>query len=264
MFPLGRAKLATSPAATEPQVPIPRTASEVPGPAPGPFTTPYVQTVARMAYVWGWPLAYVYNQRNQLTKVPEPLLLDGAACVAPINQLAMLHDYVQPAEKLMADPNQDVVYGLGFLSLEKDPVVVQVPAFGDRFWTFPIYDARTDQIGQLGLQYGTKPGFYMVVGPNWNGDVPREFSGVIRSSTDFAAIMPRIFMNDTPEDRAAIQPLLNQIMLYPLSQFDGNMKTNDWMKLPVVNRKRSCERCIRPLSRPGLIDLGRSSTSCRS
>jgi hypothetical protein len=69
------------------------------------------------------------------------------------------------------------------------------------------------------LQYGTKPGFYMIVGPNWKGD------GVERSPTDFAAIMPRIFVNDTPEDRAAIQPLLNQIMLYPLSQFDGNMKT---------------------------------------
>ena len=75
----------------------------------------------------------------------------------------------------------------------------------------------------------------MIVGPNWKGDVPANIAGVFRSSTDFAAIMPHIFMNDTPEDRAAIQPLLNQIMLYPLSQFDGNMKTNDWMKLPVVN-----------------------------
>jgi hypothetical protein len=47
------------------------------------MTTAYMQTVGRMAYMWGWPLVYVYNQRNQLTKVPEPLLLDGAVCVAP-------------------------------------------------------------------------------------------------------------------------------------------------------------------------------------
>jgi len=84
----------------------------------------------------------------------------------------MLTNYANPAEKLIADPNQDVVYGLGFLSLEKEPVVVQAPDFGDRFWTFPIYDARTDQISQLGLQYGTKPGFYMIVGPNWKGRCP--------------------------------------------------------------------------------------------
>ncbi len=177
------------------QVPIPQNAAEVSAPALGPMTPSYVQAVGRMAYVWGWPLVYVYNQRNELTKVPEALLLDNAVCVAPINQLAMLTDYANPAEKLIADPNQDVVYGLGFLSFEKEPVVLQVPDFGERFWTLPIYDARTDEIDQLGLPYGTRPGFYMIVGPNWKGEIPSGIAGVVRSSTDFAAIMPRIFMN---------------------------------------------------------------------
>jgi hypothetical protein len=219
------------------QVPIPTTAAEVSGPAPGPMTTAYVQMVGRMAYLWGWPLIYVYNQRNQLTKVPEPLLFNGAVPVAPMNNLSMLTGYVKPAETLIADPNQDVVYGLGFLSLEKEPVILQAPDFGKRFWTLPIYDGRTDQISQLGLQYDTKPGFYMIVGPNWKGETPAGINGVVRSSTDFAAIMPRIFMDDTPEDHAAIQPALTQIVMYPLSQFDGKMKTKDWSKLPQVTRK---------------------------
>lgn len=148
----------------------------------------------------------------------------------------MLTGYVNPGEVSIADPNQDVVYGLGYLSLEKEPVVVQVPDFGDRFWTVPVYDARTDQISELGQQYGTKPGFYMVVGPNWKGDTPSGIAGVVRSSTDFAVTMPRIFMNDTPEDHAAIQPALNQIQFYPLSQFDGKMKTKDWTKVPKVQK----------------------------
>ena len=76
----------------------------------------------------------------------------------------------------------------------------------------------------------------MVVGPNWKGEVRPEIAGVVRSSTDFAAIMPRIFMNDTPEDHAAIQPLLNQIVLYPLSEFDGNVKTKDWSKIPKMEK----------------------------
>jgi hypothetical protein len=218
------------------QVPIPRTAAEVLGPAPGPMTKAYVQMVGRMAYLWGWPLVYVYNQRTELTKVPEPLMLNNAMPLAPMNQVAMLTGYVNPAETYIADPNQDVVYGLGYLSLEKEPVVVQVPDFGDRFWTLPVYDARTDQISELGLQYGTKAGFYMIVGPNWKGDTPPGIAGVVRSSTDFAVTMPRIFMNDTPEDHAAIQPALSQIQFYPLSQFDGKMKTKDWSKLPKVQR----------------------------
>ncbi|MGB7790398.1 MAG: DUF1254 domain-containing protein, partial [Terrimicrobiaceae bacterium] len=122
------------------------------GPAPGPITKAYVQMVGRMAYVWGWPLVYVYNQRNELTKFPEALLLNDAVCIAPMNQLCMLTGYVNPAEVYIADPNQDVVYGLGFLSMGKEPVVMQVPDFGNRFWTLPIYDGRTDQISELGLQ----------------------------------------------------------------------------------------------------------------
>ena len=38
------------------QVPIPTTAAQVPGPTSGTnMTTAYVQSVGRMAYLWGWP-----------------------------------------------------------------------------------------------------------------------------------------------------------------------------------------------------------------
>ena len=52
-------------------------------------------------------------------------------------------------------------------------------------------DARTDEISELRLRYGTKPGFYMIVGPNWKSTTPDGIAGVLRSSTDFAAAMPR-------------------------------------------------------------------------
>jgi hypothetical protein len=41
-------------------------------------------------------------------------------------------------------------------------------------------------------------------------------------------------MDDTPEDRAAIQPLINQIAFYPLKDFDGKMKTKDWRRAPAI------------------------------
>ena len=55
---------------------------------------------------------------------------------------------------------------------------------------------------------------------------------MVRSSTNFAVTMPRIFITDSPEDQASVQPALRQIQFYPLSQFDGKMKTKDWSKLP--------------------------------
>ena len=77
------------------QVPIPQTAAEVPGPAPGPMTTASVQMMGRMAYVWGWPLVYVYNQRTELTKAPETGLLAGIMPIGPMNQVVMLTSYIE-------------------------------------------------------------------------------------------------------------------------------------------------------------------------
>ena len=39
-------------------------------------------------------------------------------------------------------------------------------------------------------------------------------------------------MDDTAADHKAVQPVLSQIVFYPLSEFDGKMKTKDWSKLP--------------------------------
>jgi hypothetical protein len=39
-------------------------------------------------------------------------------------------------------------------------------------------------------------------------------------------------MDDTPEDRAAVQSVLSQVNAYPLAEFDGKMKQTDWSKLP--------------------------------
>src|SRR5262249_32031365 len=86
--------------------------------------------------------------------------------------------------------------------------------------------------GNMGKQNGTKPGFYLLVGPNWKGEKPAGVTEVYRSSTDLNVIFPRVFQSDDPEDKAAVQPLLSQIVVYPLTEFDGKMKTKDWHKTP--------------------------------
>lgn len=192
----------------------------------------YVKTIGRLAYVWGWPLVNSFNRRAGITQAPAPGRLGGVVPVAPRGRLCMLNDYVLPKQSFVACPNQDVAYGAGFYSLDEEPVVIQVPDFGDRFWVYALYDARTDQFGELGKAHKTEPGFYLLVGPNWEGQVPEGIAAVIRSSTEFGFAGPRVFMNDTDEDRAAIQPLVNQINAYPLAEFDGEMKTKDWNDVP--------------------------------
>jgi hypothetical protein len=199
----------------------------------------FAKAEARMAYLWGWPIVNMLNRRATITKAPSPGRLAGILPVAPRGQICMLSDYIDPGETFVTCPNQDVVYGLGFFSLDEEPVVVQVPDFGDRFFVYAMYDARTDQFGEIGAPYRTKPGFYLLVGPNWSGNKPAGVEAIIRSPTELACVIPRVFMNDTSEDRAAIQSVIDQIVVYPLDDFDGTMKTRDWSETPVIEGPRS-------------------------
>ena len=215
------------------QVPIPTTAAEVPGPVPGnTMINAYVQLVGRMAYFWGYPMVNAHNRRAAFAGAPAPGLLGGVLPVAPVGYNQMLTDYVKPDQTFIVCPNQDVTYGAGFTALDKEPTVIQVPDFGDRFYVYAMYDQRTDEIGRIGKQYGTKPGFYMIVGPRWTGEPPKGITAVVRSSTDLVFVVPRVFKDSTPEDTEAVQPVINQVVMYPLSEFDGKMKTKDYSKSP--------------------------------
>jgi len=174
----------------------------------------------------------IHNRKLAFAKIPEPGLLGGIVPVAPANQLAMLHDYVAPEERVVACPNQDVVYGFGLLDFSQDAVVIQVPDFGDRFWVYQIVDQRTDSFAQVGKMYGTKPGFYLLAGPNWKGTVPSGIAGVFHAKTTLGVVVPRVFKDDTAEDTQAVQPIIAKIMMYPLSKFNGQQQTKDWTKAP--------------------------------
>ncbi|WP_110803449.1 DUF1254 domain-containing protein [Mycolicibacterium setense] len=225
----------TSAATSAPGGTAPTPTADVTQPATDIVMTPgYARTIAQTAYVWGWPMVNMINRNDTITKAPHPGLLGGILPVAPQGRLAMLSNYIEPSETFVTCPNQDVVYGLAYMSLDEQPVIVQVPDFGDRFWVYALSDARTDQFGELGKPYSTKPGFYLLAGPNWKGDKPDGVESVIRSSTALAIGLPRIFMDSTPEDHEAIQSVVNQVNIYPLDEFDGKMKTVEWSKLPTI------------------------------
>lgn len=216
------------------QVDQPKSAAEIQStPAGTVMTEEYVETVGRMAYIWGWPLVNNFNRAERVKNLPEPGHLGGVLPVSPPGQVSMLTDYIDEKERFVTCPNQDTVYGAGYQRLDSKPVIVQVPDFGDRFWTYQLCDARTDAFANMGKQNGTKTGFYLLVGPKWKGQKPEGVIEVYRSSTDLAVIFPRVFQSDAPEDKAAVQPLLSQIVVYPLSEFDGKMKTKDYSKVPV-------------------------------
>ena len=196
------------------------------------LTAEYVAQLGRLAYLWGWPLVNMHNRLSIMEQVPEPGLLGGMVPAGPPGTVGMLHDYITPDEKLVACPNQDVVYGFGAIDGRRGPSVVQVPDFGDRFWVYQLVDQRTDSFVHLGAMYDTQPGLYLVAPTSWDGQVPDQITDVFRFDTRIGVTIPRVFMDDTDEDRAAIQPVINQVMVYPLGQFTGEIQTTDWSSVP--------------------------------
>lgn len=196
---------------------------------PAAFTPEQISEIGREAYIWGWPLVYLHQCRNACRYI-KVVGRAGGAPVAPLNQLAMMTDYISPTAKAAPCPNQDVVYGFGMLDLGKEPLVLQVPDFGDRFWLFQLGDQRTDRFAKLGKMHETKSGFYLIVGPEWIGEKPEGFADVLRCPTRIGYVIPRVFQQNTADDREAIQEVLSKIGLYPLSKFDGQFKTRDWSK----------------------------------
>src|SRR5262245_58081754 len=90
-----------------------------------------------------WPMSgasrssNMINRRAKITQAPYPGRLNGVLPAAPRGQIGMLADYIEPSETFVACPNQDVVYGLGFFSLDEEPVVIQLPDFAAVFGSMP-------------------------------------------------------------------------------------------------------------------------------
>jgi hypothetical protein len=207
----------------------------VPGPVAGTrITEAYARHVARDVYFWAWPMMNIYNRRLAFKQAPEVGLMNGILPFAPLNLMSMLSDYIQPSERWVACPNQDVVYGGAIAALDETPVVLQVPDFGTRFWVYQVVDLRTDSFADLGIMYGSKPGFYLLVGPQWKGDVPKGINQVFTAKTGTGFIVPRVFRDDTPDDKEAVQAFIAGIDMYPLAQYDGKMKQHDWRKSPTL------------------------------
>ncbi|GAB2656457.1 DUF1214 domain-containing protein [Prescottella soli] len=203
------------------------------------MTVDYARAVGATAYLWGWSLVNMHNRRNLMEQLPEPGLLAGIVPAGPPGTIGMLHDYIRPEERVVACPNQDVAYGFGVLDSERGPSVVQVPDFGDRFWVYQVVDQRTDSFVELGKMYGTRPGFYLLAHNSWDGDVPAGITGVFRYDTRVGVVIPRVFMDDTAQDRVAIAPLVGRICMYPLSEFDGEVKVRDWADVPTFGDGRA-------------------------
>ncbi|MBA2963787.1 MULTISPECIES: DUF1254 domain-containing protein [Ramlibacter] len=179
----------------------------------------YVESLARILFYWGYPAVNTYGRTScwEAMKGAGPGATLGLFPGAPKNHTGYLDDYMSALQRKVVTPNNDTIYGACFADLAEDSVVLQTPSQvpPGHYWTVQMADLFTTVTHQIGSASRTPGGKFLVVGPDWQGEKPPGFLGVLRSPTNLAVLMFRCFAARTPEAKAQARSVLNQLGAVP-------------------------------------------------
>ncbi|MBR0817663.1 DUF1254 domain-containing protein [Bradyrhizobium liaoningense] len=178
------------------------------------------QAIAAEAYVYFYPLVTMDLTRKQLINSdPKTAGIGG-----PPNTFDNVQAYPAADMKSVVRPNFDTLYSSAWLDLTREPMVVSVPDTGGRYYLLPMLDMWTDVFASPGWRTtGTKAANFLVVPPDWNGNVPAGFAR-IDAPTPYVWIIGRT-KTDGPADYAAVHEVQKGYKITPLS---------GWGKPPVA------------------------------
>ena len=111
-----------------------------------------------------------------------------------INQFSVNLQLSTPATTALG-PNDDTLYGLGWLNLSDEPQVIEVPATNGRYYSIQLIDMWSNPFAYIGTRAtGDKAGAFAIVGPGFSGAVP---TGVTRinAPTKRVLALVRTFVN---------------------------------------------------------------------
>jgi hypothetical protein len=135
---------------------------------------------------------------------------------APLNQISHTHRLATADDRVIVRPNNDTFYSSAWLDLSRGPLLLNVPAMGERYYSLQIMDAWSNAFAYVGKRAtGSEAGAYAITGPGWAGKLP---DGVkqIQSPTNTVWIIGRTMVYG-PADVSVVAALQAQITLTPLA-----------------------------------------------
>ena len=168
-------------------------------------------TTGMQAFIYAYPLLHV-NQFRHLFHSPSAPSYRG-----PANKLNHFRELTTAKSKgVAASPNNDTLYTLTFMDLSEGPVLVEAPDMGDRYFTVQLADFYATNFGDFGTRHNRgAAGTYMIVGPDWQGEVPPNVTQVFRSPTPWAMTLLRILV-DTRDELEEVHILQDSFKLTTL------------------------------------------------
>jgi len=176
------------------------------------LTRDVARDLAREAWLFGLPLVMFEKQIDYSTHVTQ-----AEETRAPINQFVHYRKFVDASNRSVVGFNVDNLYSLAWIDLQAEPLVLAVPAMGDRYWMMQIVDAWNGVPAAPGSRThsGDDPHVFLVAGPDWKGTVP-EGMELLRSPTNLGGIGGRTYCAGA-DDYDAVNALQDRYQLTPLS-----------------------------------------------
>lgn len=180
-------------------------------------TAAEARTIAREAYVYGFPMVIQYK-----TLYNYVIDTAGKEYKGPFNEIACDARLFTPADKTIVTPNSDTPYCMFWMDLRAEPMVLTVPELSpERFYHFQLVDLYTHNYAYVGtLSTGNNSGRYLIAGPDWEGEMPEGITAVLSSETSliFNITRTQLFGND---DLERVREIQESYELQPLSAFLG-------------------------------------------
>jgi hypothetical protein len=175
------------------------------------------RAIAKEAYVYGF--AIVDNYRIQ-----HAYWVDKATpeYKGPWNQIWNSARVYTPADTAIQTPNSDTPYSFVGADLRSEPLVLTVPAMEkERYFSVQLIDYYTFNFDYIGTRTsGNGGGSFLLAGPGWKGDAPKDVGKIFRCETELAFPTYRTQLFD-PADIENVKRIQAGYKVQPLSAFLG-------------------------------------------
>jgi hypothetical protein len=172
------------------------------------------RAIAVEAYVYFYPLITMDITRKQLINTKaQPGAIGG-----PMNTFNNVAAFPTADMRAVVRPNFDTLYSSAWVDLTREPIVVSVPDANGRYYLLPMLDMWTDVFASPGWRTtGTKAANFLLVPPEWRGEVPAGFTR-INAPTPYVWIIGRT-KTDGPADYPAVHAIQTGFKITPLSSW---------------------------------------------
>ena len=167
-------------------------------------------SVAAAGYIYGFPLVLMDETLNGLTGAERSCQLG-----TDLNNFVHVWDRPGPAFKAVVRPNVDTLYSSAMLDLSDGPMLMFMPAVKNRYVLMALLDAWSNNFAGVGTQsHGEGEGYYAIVGPDWEGELPVGYER-IDAPTNLVWVIGRTEVRDDA-DVAEVNRIQAQFTLTPL------------------------------------------------